>query len=75
MIDPGCRVGGGVLFLFVPILVIRGLVFLGTFPAPDPGVPVHLLNMSPPFVTARLEADMALPCLWGESWLLASYDI
>ena len=47
------------VFLFVLGPVRYGLVFLGTLPAHERGVAVHLLDMSPPFVAAGLEADGA----------------
>ena len=70
LVNPGCRVGGGIVFLFVPISVIYGLVFLGTLPAPARGLALHLLDWSPPFVATSLEAGRAYPCLWGKRWPL-----
>ena len=67
VINLGCRAGQGVVFLFVLNPVRCGLVFLGALPAGDRGVAVHLLDMSPPFVAAGLEADGASPGLWGVS--------
>ena len=60
VINLGCRAGQGVVFLFVLNPVRCCLVFLGA-------LAVHLLDMSPPFVAAGLEADGASPGLWGVS--------